>query len=317
MLVIVALLGLIAVPTTTLGQEKDNAKPDAAKSKDKGNKAPKGQQTKDAGQDKGSGDAKSKLDRLGLAMAKELKLTSTQKENVRSILRKRQAGTAAHAKAKEKYDAEHGVRFKALQARVDAAKKARNEERLKVLSAEVDKAKEAKAKALEKFRLPKIGEVFAKIEKILQPTQIEPFRKLLVELKFVASQGAGTSLSPKDFIKSIMSKSVGLSDKQKETLKVVYKSNLAKIKTAAKNKAAIEGIKKAFREEVKAVLKDQQWQAALTSLTATEKKIAKEAKAAAKAAQGKGKAGKKPQAKDAKKAPDKNDKKGNGKKKGQ
>ena len=76
LLVIVALLGLIAVPTTTLGQQEDNAKPKAAKSKDKAKKAPKGQQAKDAGKNKGSGDAKSKLDRLELAMAKELKRTS-------------------------------------------------------------------------------------------------------------------------------------------------------------------------------------------------------------------------------------------------
>ena len=221
LLVIVALLGLIAVPTTTLGQQEDNAKPKAAKSKDKAKKAPKGQQAEDAGKNKGSGDAKSKLDRLELAMAKELKLTTSQKGNVHSILSKRQAATTAYLKAKEKYDAEHGAAFKALQAKVDAAKKAKDGERLKGLSAQVDKAKAAKAKALEKVGVPKIGEMFATMEKILQPAQVEPFRKLLVELKFVGAETAGASLSPKDFIKSVMGKNVGLSDKQKETLKVV------------------------------------------------------------------------------------------------
>ncbi len=322
-IVAAALLSLIAMPYSTLGQEKADAKSKpakskAAKSKGGGKKAAgqeaKAVKPKSKSKKKGAGEVKSKLDRLRLAMAKQLDLTAPQKERINALLRDRMKAAAESAKAKEMFEAEHGAEFKALQAKIGMAKKAKDEARLKELAGQMEKIKEVRAKALEQHRPAKIDEFLAAIEKVLQPGQVEKFRKLLVELKFAAGDDAGASLSAKLFMKAIMAKSVGLSDRDKDGLKLVYTRHAAAIKTAAKDKAKIKEITQTLRSEVKSKLTDKQWRAALDSLAQLEKKIRKEREEAAKAAAGKkspqGKTGKKPQGKKDKKPQGKDDKKG-------
>jgi len=309
----VALLGLVAMPGPAMGQEKPDKKPKAAKSQEKHKKteAKDSKSAKTEKVEKSGTEERTKLARLRSGLAEKLKLTPPQKERIGTLISARTKALAEAAKARDRFTAQHGDKYEELKGKIEAAKKAKNEALMNSLAEELTNLKELRAKDLEKHRVPKIGELFASIEKVLQPEQVETFKKLLVELKFVPSEQAGLKLGPKDFIKAIMSKSVGLTDDQRDAIRLIYKRKLAEIKTAGKDKAKAAEIRQALRAEIKAKLKDDQWQRALTAMAQLEKKIQKEARdKAAKAGKGKDKpteAGKKPQA-DSKKKKDKGNK---------
>ncbi len=302
-MIVMALLGLTAAPNIAYGQEKgDKAKP-AKTEKDKpakGAEAPKASGDKAA-----AGDEASRLERLQQALGQKLKLTPDQKTKIDQLFASQKKAAEAAAKAREAFQAQHGAKLEELNKQIEAAKKAGDTAKVESLGAERSQLMEMRSKATDDIAGAKQSELFAAVDKLLQPEQKTQFKALLVELKLVADENAGSSLDLKDVMKAVMSRDVGVDESDKEAISTLFKQKAAEIKTAKGDKAKIAQIKTALRSELAAKLGAERWQAALNVMADMEKKSGKDAKDAPSKA-----------APDGKAKPDAGKSKDDGKKKG-
>lgn len=287
LVVAAATLGLVVASGPALGQETGQENPKAAKPQDTGKKDSKKKdgkkgaegEAKKEGADAGEGELKSKLADLRGKMADSLQLTEKQKPAIDALFQAFIKASAEAAKAKKDFEAAEGEKQKQLEAQMEAAKQAGDEAKMKALSDQMAEMKKKKVEALKVHPAPSEIELFNNIEKALEPAQADKFRKMLSDLKLVAPENAGASLEPKEFIKAVTGKDVGLDDAQRKAVEAIYKKASGELKKAsAKNPEKVKDLTAKLRADVKAAMRPEQWQAALNTLAQAERKAQKENK---------------------------------------
>lgn len=220
---------------------------------------------------------KEQVSKLLQMMTERLSLSAIQQERINAILTAHGAELSGSPKQKkpESTDEYKELKeaFKQAREAEDWVQRKKIEDRLAALRHEQLSAKSSSK--------PDYWGLIDEIEKELTEAQIPEFRKLAEELGMTRDIDAGSKLKPKDYLRVVTGRTVGLKPEQIRKIEFIYRDTQEKAKEVASDRKKLLELLARMRADIRAVLDANQRRLVAQLLIKAEERLEKDSPASA------------------------------------